>query len=349
MGWLYLRVRERERPRVIVPVYFLAAFIAVAALSAALSPRPLYSLGYFKKFWICSLLFVVPSAFHHRKEIERLYCWTALGATLSAGVGIFQYFFSEEISLVNRITGLTGHWMTFSGLQMLSLLALMPLLVSRPVSKYLWIYPAVPIQVFALALSQTRSAWFGFLAGLVVLALLISLRWLVPLILAIAGSWLVLPRHFQDRLMASFDFSDSTTRIRLELLRTGWNMIRSHPFFGVGPRRVSVDYGHYNTTNEFPSWIYQHLHNNLIQIAAELGLIALAVWICWLLVFAAHSIGQLRGASLRENTFAARASVCCIVALLVAGMFEYNFGDSEVLTLFLFIVTSPYVISSAEN
>ena len=27
---------------------------------------------------------------------------------------------------------------------------------------------------------------------------------------------------------------------------------------------------------------------------------------------------------------------------MVAGMIEYNFGDSEVLTLFLFIVSAPY-------
>ena len=30
-----------------------------------------------------------------------------------------------------------------------------------------------------------------------------------------------------------------------------------------------------------------------------------------------------------------------IVALLTAGLFEYNFGDSEVLMLFLMIVTLP--------
>jgi len=27
---------------------------------------------------------------------------------------------------------------------------------------------------------------------------------------------------------------------------------------------------------------------------------------------------------------------------MIAGMAEYNFGDSEVLTLFLFIVSAPY-------
>jgi hypothetical protein len=36
------------------------------------------------------------------------------------------------------------------------------------------------------------------------------------------------------------------------------------------------------------------------------------------------------------------------VALLVAGMFEYNFGDSEVLTLLLFLMSAPYAFMGME-
>ena len=38
-------------------------------------------------------------------------------------------------------------------------------------------------------------------------------------------------------------------------------------------------YQRYNTTDEFPKWIYQHLHNNFLHIAAEMGLITLGAWI----------------------------------------------------------------------
>ena len=36
------------------------------------------------------------------------------------------------------------------------------------------------------------------------------------------------------------------------------------------------------------------------------------------------------------------AALAGVVAMLAAGMFEYNFGDSEFLMLFLLIVTLPY-------
>ena len=36
------------------------------------------------------------------------------------------------------------------------------------------------------------------------------------------------------------------------------------------------------------------------------------------------------------------AALAGVVAMLAAGMFEYNFGDSEFLMLFLLLVTLPY-------
>jgi hypothetical protein len=42
-----------------------------------------------------------------------------------------------------------------------------------------------------------------------------------------------------------------------------------------------------------------------------------------------------------ENAFLAASALACVTALLTAGLFEYNFGDSEVLMLFLIVITLP--------
>ena len=36
-----------------------------------------------------------------------------------------------------------------------------------------------------------------------------------------------------------------------------------------------------------------------------------------------------------------------MVAFFLAGLFEFNFGDSEVLMVFLFLVSAPYAVSSS--
>ena len=84
--------------------------------------------------------------------------------------------------------------------------------------------------------------------------------------------------------------------------------------------------------------INPHLHNVPLQIAAERGLPALAVWL-WFIVLA---IGDSWKRFKHDDAyrFLAAASLACITALLTAGLFEYNFGDSEVLMLFLLIITA---------
>ena len=37
--------------------------------------------------------------------------------------------------------------------------------------------------------------------------------------------------------------------------------------------------------------------------------------------------------------------MCVVVAFLGAGLLEYNFGDSELVTLLMFFITAPYVHS----
>ena len=42
----------------------------------------------------------------------------------------------------------------------------------------------------------------------------------------------------------------------------------------------------------------------------------------------------------------ARAALAALAAFLTMGLFEYNFGDSEVVVILLFIVTLPFAASS---
>jgi hypothetical protein len=48
------------------------------------------------------------------------------------------------------------------------------------------------------------------------------------------------------------------------------------------------------------------------------------------------------GDGARPIAFLSIAAVGGWAALVVAGMFEYNFGDSEVLILFLFMMSAPF-------
>ena len=73
-----------------------------------------------------------------------------------------------------------------------------------------------------------------------------------------------------------------------------------------------------------------------LQIAAERGLPALAIWL-WFVVSAARGLRPPTRTT-RDARRSPTAALACVVAMLAAGMFEYNFGDSEFLMLFLLLV-----------
>ncbi|MCA1648833.1 MAG: hypothetical protein LC753_00700 [Acidobacteria bacterium] len=82
-----------------------------------------------------------------------------------------------------------------------------------------------------------------------------------------------------------------------------------------------------------------HLHNVPLQIAAERGLPALAIWFWFIGTLVVDFLRKRRVSALPSLPTAALA---CVTAMFTAGMFEYNFGDSEFLMLFLVLMTLPY-------
>ena len=138
--------------------------------------------------------------------------------------------------------------------------------------------------------------------------------------------------------MSIFDLQDPSSRDRVAMVQTGIAMVEDHPLTGVGPNMVERLYPQYRDPNGVEK-INPHLHNVPLQIAAERGLPALAIWLGFIAVLTVRTFQIFRGS--RDRVLPA-AALAAIAAMLAAGMFEYNFGDSEFLMLFLVIVTLPF-------
>jgi len=93
---------------------------------------------------------------------------------------------------------------------------------------------------------------------------------------------------------------------------------------------------------EAPNPRAPHLHDNALQIAAERGLPCLVFWLWWV----AAAMGDAWREARREAAAGgpALATLGVLVAVLAAGLFEYNFGDSEVLMFVLLTASFPYAL-----
>jgi len=119
-------------------------------------------------------------------------------------------------------------------------------------------------------------------------------------------------------------------------------MIADHPLMGVGPDQIKVVYAKYRDPLAVEP-VNFHLHNVPVQIAAERGLPALATWIAFI---ATLMVGLIKRLKIPEARLTAATALASIVAMLAAGQFEYNFGDSEFLMLFLVLMTLPYAATA---
>ena len=91
-----------------------------------------------------------------------------------------------------------------------------------------------------------------------------------------------------------------------------------------------------------------HLHSNPIQIAAERGLVGLAAWLAiWIAFFvAAGRIYAALPAARAEDRALVAGSLAAVAGFLIEGLFEYNFGDSEVIGLVWVVMAFPFVVGA---
>src|SRR4051812_37654767 len=333
--WLGLVIRNRERIEVPGMFWPLAAYAVATLIASVFSVDPNVSLVDSKQL---VLLVIVPLAyrlFRGNRAFLAVDVIITIGA-LSAAFGIIQYLILSYDSLARRPQGTLGLYMTYSGLLMLVTCAAVARVMFAQHHR-VWAASVLPALVFALAFTFTRSAWVGVCVGVGILFLLRDFR-LVGLLPIAFGAFLILaPSSLTARLYSTFSLTDPSNVDRVAMMKAGWRIVKKDPLTGVGPDMVIQVYPTVRDKTAV-NQLNPHLHNVPLQIAAERGIPALIVWL-WFIVTLVRDFIRRRSSSFPSLS---NAGLAVIGAMLAAGLFEYNFGDSEFLMLFLVLVTLPY-------
>ena len=324
---LYRRLLTPSFPIIYVP---LAMYGVVSTLSALFAERRIHSFGEIA-LWGKMLLFPAALILLRNVPLSRYTAmtWFFIFGIFTAAYGLGQYIarFGHH-DLEHRITGQSAHVMTLSGL----------LLPASLVFLVIWIHnlrsivPMIGVVMthIALLLTYTRSAWIGWIAAVAVLLILKwpkALAWVVPVaILAIS----LAPLPFFSRVISSFDVKQSSNLDRIRMAEAGVEIIKDYPLLGVGPANVKEVYPLYRK-HDAPRFRIPHLHNNVIQLWAERGVLALVAYLFLQVLFLRECARGWGGPSSRF----AEAGVAVAVAMMAAGMFEFNFGDTEVFWILL--------------
>lgn len=345
--WLGWAIAKRLiEPAFHILCYPLALYGIASTVSALASPRRIHLFGE-GMLWLKMLIF--PAALTLFRAVPRLRQLALYGHAVAAAgiglIGLFQYFVLDRRDLEHRITGASTHVMTFSGLLLpMSLLLLI-----------LWFHERKPWQLvtgvivtLALLLTFTRSAWLGWIAAIVVVLLFTRPRALVHVVPLLILGMALMPIDLFSRFVSTFDARQSSNLDRIRMLQAGVEIIRDYPLLGVGPANVKEVYPLYRT-HDAPRFRIPHLHNNVVQIWAERGIVALVAYLLLLALFLRECAHGWRG----PNRAFAQAGVAIATGLACAGLFEFNFGDTEVfylmLDLFALVVASVEVASAIQS
>jgi O-antigen ligase len=251
-----------------------------------------------------------------------------------------------------RVRGPFSIYMTFGGVLLLGVLFFLAYLANVPWRRACWMLPAGVVTVSALAFTYSRNAWLGLAAG--ALGLVVTARRGFQVVLVLLGILglisVVASGPVLHRARSIVDLQDATIRDRLAMWRSGAAMVADHPILGVGPGGVRAWYAQYRRPEAVrPST--GHLHNSAVQIAAERGLPALAVWLWLWVVFFREGLRVLR--RLGPQPSGRRALVCAslwgVAGFLVAGLFEHNFGDGEVVMLVYALMALPFIVDQESS
>lgn len=349
---------KRQRPYLPLVVWVLGLWVLLVGASFAWTSDPTAAkrgIG----LWVGNLLFfiLIINGVRSRVMVRRL---LAVTLTVSVGLGLFSIYQwrtdrliqessaegagalstdkrfegvfvdnSEinELGARRRLAGPTSHPTVYAT----NLLTLIPLTVwffHRKSPPWMKVVLLLAAGVFAgsLMLTGTRAAMItGFaLAGLMLPLRLIQIRpaTMALVLVAVIAVPFVLPQNTFERIFDTKQYSlqtSSTLGLRMAYWKAGWEMIQERPVLGWGysnfhqiPKRVP-DLSPESTT----------IHNFVIQIAAELGVIGLAVFFTFLYLIASNLIRARRAFLERDDPTHAllcSAILLTFIAPMILGM-----------------------------
>ncbi|MFW6151709.1 MAG: O-antigen ligase family protein [Verrucomicrobiota bacterium] len=235
--------------------------------------------------------------------------------------------------------------MTGSQMLVMGILATMGLLFVLKGRKWL-LWCVLGLQLVTILLNFKRGSWLTLLI-LALVFLAYRRKWKVLLLAVLIIGSAAATTPVRSRLAGLRDEMDPWRGGRFTMwTKIAPQLFSENPWTGIGYNSLSNEtmndaakrkWLHQNPEKHPPSQLVEprrdHLHSNPVQIIVATGIPGFLLYATWMLAVVARAInirvkGKRLGKDVRTLHFAA---LLMILSILINGLVEYNFGDTEML------------------
>lgn len=321
---------------------FFLSFLVVEVLSAILSDYKSEAFYHARRVLMISVFYMAILVLKDVKKIQNTLLAIGVISALVSIIELVVYYIRPDIVWL----GVFQISMTTGELKMMALLLLFPLYLDREIDfkkRALILLIMAPIYLTFL-LTFVRSAWLGFLIGLLVIVLLRYRYFLPGWVLLVAVFYFFFPLKYRYAHLSEVTSSE-TTVARYMMWKTGFRMFMHRPLLGYGDidlYKVYVKFRPNPPINER----HGHLHNNFVMWLVLFGVVGFLVLsglfirmlIDFFIIFKNSSLIPI----VRDVVL---GGIGVFFAFHTSGMFEWSFGDAEVMTIFWFVAGLVYSVN----
>jgi putative inorganic carbon (hco3(-)) transporter len=271
------------------------AILGIALLSTAWADQLSPALTTTTRYASFAAIYVIITQFGHDRMLQIRIAWTlAITCTIAAALGLYYYLYGNA-----QLATLPHAQQNDFAFILATSLPFMFFLLGRTLLLRPFLLGAIGLVSAAILLSLSRGAFLGLAAGFVVFVLTDRRRVQVTLAagaVAAVGVLLVIqsnPQRFHEALRLKENVAQENVSTRFGAWGAAARLASDHPLLGVGPGNFQF---HYNQLTGQPlgTFTLTVAHNALLDVAAELGLVAMCLLALYLVLAFTRLTGTIQ-------------------------------------------------------
>jgi len=259
--------------------------LALALLSTLQAQDTSSALTTTSRYASFAIVYVIFTQLGHDRVLQRRIAWTlSVAATISAGLGLHEYLSGKQ-----QLATLPYVNQNDFAFMLATTLPLMFVLLSGPKLLRPFVLGAIGLVSAGILLSLSRGALVGIAAGFLLFVITDRRRVRVTLaagVLATIGTVAVIhsnPQRFHEALVLKSQVAQQNVSTRFGAWGAAGRLASDHPLLGVGPGNFQF---YYNKLTGQPvgTFTLTVAHNALLDVGAELGIVAMFLLAAYLVL-----------------------------------------------------------------